>query len=374
MAETIEESVFQKKYNEFAEDLLGALPEYTAEIQVAKGLSEADRLTRFQAEVKVGNAMSGGDQEDFARNPVTVLPGVVIADGVWASLSENSQKAIWEHVRILSICCFMEAGFGTGKGEGTKPPAWMEDAMKDLQKKLEGVDFQNMFKKFMTFIQPGDAAGNEGEGAEEGAGAGEESLPKIPGLDKLFANGFPKIPEKFLKGHMARLAQEIVKDITPEDLGLTKDIMSEAEKTPSRAFEVLFGALGNNPDIIQKTIGRIGNRLQQKIVSGTIRPQEIAREAEELMKEFANNTSFVEMLGGIKSAFGFEDMDVARAAGKEGSARLSIARERLRKKMEQKKQAQSAAAQSAAAQSAATGSGSAAAGTQHTTGKKRGKK
>ena len=364
----IEESMFQKKYNEFAEDLLGALPEYTSAIQTAKALGEAERLTRFQAEVKVGNTMSGGDLEDAATNPGSVLPGVVIADAVWASLSENSQKAIWEHVRVLSICCFMEAGFGTGMGEDGKPPAWMEDAMKDLQKKLEGVDFQNMFKKFMSFLQPGDeATQGEGEGKGSDAAAGEQSLPNIPGLDGLFKNGFPKIPEKFLKGHMARLAQEIVKDITPEDLGLTKDIMSEAEKNPSRAFEVLFGALGNNPDIIQKTIGRIGNRLQQKIVSGTIRPQEIAREAEELMKEFASNTSFVEMLSGIKGAFGFEDMDIARAAGKEGSARLSIARERLRKKMEQKKQAQ-AQVQSAAPPT----SGSAAAGSG--TGKKRGKK
>ena len=367
-ADGIEEYVFQKKYNEFAEDLLGALPEYTVAIQAAKALGEADRLTRFQAEVKVGNAMGGGDQEDFAKNPGIILPGVEIADAVWAALSENSQKAIWEHVRILSICCFMEAGFGAGTSEGTKPPAWMEDAMKDLQTKLEGVDFQNMFKKFMSFLQPGDTPSKE----DEDAGAGEESLPKIPGLEGLFANGFPKIPEKFLKGHMARLAQEIVKEITPEDLGLTKDIMSEAEKNPSRAFEVLFGALGNSPDIIQKTIGRIGHRLQQKIASGAIRPQEIAREAEELMKEFASNTSFVEMLSGIKSGFGFEDMNIARAAGKEGTARMSIVRERLRKKMDQKKQAQSGATKSGATPSGATTNGSAAAGS--TTGKKRGKK
>lgn len=365
--------MFQKKYNEFAEDLLGALPEYTADIQVAKALQEAERLTRFQAEVKVGHTM--GAEEDPAKNPGAVLPGVVIADAVWASLSENSQKAIWEHVRILSICCFMEAGFGAGAGgaDGAKPPAWMEDAMKDLQKKLEGVDFQNMFKKFMSFLQPGTSAGADGtEGAKEADG--EQELPKIPGLDGLFANGFPKIPEKFLKGHMARLAQEIVKDITPEDLGLSKDIMSEAEKTPSRAFEVLFGALGNNPDIIQKTIGRIGNRLQQKIVSGTIRPQEIAREAEELMKEFASNTNFVEMLGGIKNVFGFEDMDIARAAGKEGSARLSIARERLRKKMEQKKQAQSGATTSGATASGSAAAGAAARQSSAGAGKKRGKK
>jgi hypothetical protein len=323
-------SMFQKKFNEFVEDLLGALPEYTTSIQTAKALSEGDRLSRFQEEVKVGNTLGGGDSEDFVKNPGKVLPGVEITDGVWATLSENSKKAIWEHLRILSICCFMEAGFG----DASKPPVWMEDAMKDLKEKMEGIDFQSIIKKFMGFFQ---SSGGSGSGGEEG------ELPKIPGLDKLFENGFPKIPEKFLKGHMAKLAQEIVKEITPEDLGLTKEILADAEKTPSRAFEVLFGTLSNNPDVIQKTIKKIGNRLQQKIISGSIRPQEIAREAEELMKEFASNTSFVDMLSGIKSSFGFEDMDLARAAGKEGSARLSIARERLRKKMEQKKEAKAQA-------------------------------
>ncbi len=355
----MEESVFQKKYNEFAEDLLGALPEYGAAIQVAKALSEADRLTRFQAEVKVGNTMK--DQEDVSQNPGNVLPGVVIADSVWASLSENSQRAIWEHVRVLSICCFMEAGFG---GDATSPPVWMENAMEDLKTKLAGVDFQNIIKKFMNIFKPGEGAAAAGEGGAAGAAAqGEgEAGPKIPGLESMFENGFPKIPEKFLKGHMSRLAQEIVKDITPEDLGLSKEILADAEKNPSRAFEVLFGTFSSNPDVIEKTIKRIGHRLQQKIVSGAIRPQEIAREAEELMKEFANNTSFVDMLSGIKGAFGFEDMDIARAAGREGNARLSIARERLRKKMEQKKQAQSAASPSVASQSATA------------SGKKRGKK
>jgi hypothetical protein len=325
-------SMFQKKYKEFADDLLGALPEYAASIQTALALEQKERLNRFQEEVKVGNTLGGGDSEDFTKNPGGVLPGVVIADGVWATLSDNSKKAIWEHVRILSICCFMEAGFG----DATKPPVWMEDAMKDLKEKMEGIDFQSIIKKFMGFFQSGDKGdkGDMGETEEEG------SLPKIPGLEKLFENGFPKIPEKFLKGHMAKLAQEIVKEITPEDLGLTKEILADAEKTPSRAFEVLFGTLSNNPDVIEKTIKKIGNRLQQKIMSGSIRPQEIAREAEELMKEFASNTNFVDMLSSIKSSFGFEDMDIARAAGKEGTARLSIARERLRKKMEQKKQAQ----------------------------------
>lgn len=329
---TEEKSVFSTKYSEFVEDLLGTLPEYTSQIQLAKALDDKTRLSRFQEEVRVGNTFSGDEnsEAEFTKNPKMVLPGVEISDEVWASLSNNSRKAIWEYVRILSICCFMEAGFS----EDSKPPAWMDDAMNDMKKKLEGVDFQNIIKKFMTFFKStqgfagADTAGADTEGAD--SGAANSGLPG--GFEKLFEGGFPKIPEKFLKGHMAKLAQEIVKDITPEELGISPEMMAECEKTPSRAFDILFQVFTNNPTIIQKTVQRIGKRLQQKIASGSIRPQEIAREAEELMKEFASNPSFVEMMEGIKSAFGFEDMGLARAAGRESSARLAMVKERLRKK------------------------------------------
>ena len=311
---TEEVSVFQTKYNEFVEDLMGALPEYSVQIQAAKALDESLRLTKFQEEVKVGNSF-GGDIEDVTKNPGKVLPGVEISDSVWSSLSENTKKAIWEYVRILSVCCFMEAGFSD-----TSKPAWMDDVMNEMKEKLGGMDFQNIFKKFMTFMKP------DGEGGGDGEGKAEGSMPA--GFEKLFENGFPKIPEKFLKGHMARLAQEIVKDIKPEDLGISQEMINECEKNPSRAFDVLFKVFGGNPGIIQKVV--------QKIASGSIRPQEIAREAEELMKEFSSNSSFVDMMDGIKSAFGFTDMGMAKQAGKEGSARLAMVKDRLKKKASEK--------------------------------------
>ena len=115
-------------------------------------------------------------------------------------------------------------------------------------------------------------------------------------------------------------------------------MLKACEKDPSRAFNILISTFSDNPGIIQRTIARIGNRLQKMVQSGSIRPDDIAREAEELMKEFAGNSSFVDMMKGVKSAFGMDDVDVARAAGKDGSARLSVARDRLRKKLEKKQQ------------------------------------
>jgi hypothetical protein len=71
-----------------------------------------------------------------------------------------------------------------------------------------------------------------------------------------------------------------------------------------------------------------------------------------MMKEFSENSSFVDMMENIKRAFGMEDMDIARKTGNEGSARLSLVRDRLRRKLDKKKEAQGQASASAGARGA----------------------
>jgi hypothetical protein len=304
-------SVFQTKYDAFAKELLETFPELAEPLRAALALTPVERLQQFQASVKV--------TADSTLNCRTLLPGVTLTDATWASLSPSNQKVIWEYVRLLTMCCFLE-GFATdgleGLGGGTK--SFLDSVMGDWKDKLGKVDFDGLLGKFSKIF---DFGGKDVSGST--------------------ANGFkmPKLPERFMKGQLAKLAEEIVRDIKPEDLGLTPEVMAECEKSPSRAFDLLVQIFTKNPEKIQGMIKRIGKRLQQKVQSGAIRPQEIAAEAEELMKEFAGNTDMVSMMESLKSAFGFEDMDTARAAGRDGSARLSAVRERLRKKLDAKKNA-----------------------------------
>ena len=325
-----ENSFFQSKYEEFLNDLEETLPEYKLQYELSRKLDKNVRLQRFMSEVNIIHSFQSTSDVDTNKNPGIVLPEVVLTDTIWNTLSEHSKIAIWEYIRILSMCSLLETGFS----DETEPPVWMNDMMNDMKDKLKNVDFENMFKKFMNFFKSTSDESNDDVKNEDGKS-------EFPNFENLFEKGFPKLPEKFLKGHLAKLAQEIVKDITPDDLGIQPEMLEQCEKDPSRAFTILFSTFTNNPTLIQRTISKIGKRLQQKIVSGAIRPQEIAREAEELMKEFSTNSSFVEMMEGIKSAFGFEDMDLARKAGKESSARLSIVRDRLRKKLEKNKMASS---------------------------------
>ena len=310
-------SVFQTKYEEFAKELLETFPELAPAIQASLALTHTERLTRFQAEVR--------PSADSTQSIGALLPGVILPVGTWATLSPSNQKVLWEYVRLLSMCCFLE-GFGSPDETHTK--SWMEDIMGQWKDKLGSLDMEGLFKKFSGIFGQTDASGGSGF-------------------------SMPKLPEKFLKGQLAKLAEEIVRDIKPEDLGFTPEMMAECEKSPSKSFDILLQVFTKNPAIIQSTIKKIGKRLQQKIQSGAIRPNEIAKEAEELMKEFAGNADMVGMMDSFKTAFGFEDMDIAKAAGKEGSARLNIVKERLRKKMEEKKAA--AASSSNSSSSSASG-------------------
>jgi len=298
-------SVFQTKYDEFAKELLATFPELATAIRSAIALTPLERLQQFQASVKV---------TPKATDPIgAVLPGVVLEAATWATLSASNQTVIWDYVRLLSMCCFLE-GFGSADSKSADGKGWMDEVMGSWKEKLGKVDFEGLLKKFSGMFSFGstDASGSSGF-------------------------KMPTLPERFLKGQLAKLAEEIVKDIKPEDLGLTAETMAECEKSPSRAFDLLIQLFTKNPEAIQTMVKKIGKRLQQKIQSGAIRPQEIAKEAEELMKEFAGNADLVSMMESLKSTFGFEDMDMAKAAGKEGSARLSLVKERLRKKLEAKK-------------------------------------
>jgi len=347
VAEDVEWSMFQLKYMEFVEDALGALPEYKDALQAAAGLSPAERMSRFQSEVKQADEKWDEKEECGATNPGTILPGVTLTDAIWNTLSEGTRRAICEHVRVLSICCFMESGH-----MGSSKPQWMDDMMKDIKEKWESVDMDSFVKKFSTFFADFDASksSSSSSSSSDASTANGDEKEKEPSFS------MPKLPERFLKGQLAKLAQEIVKDITPEDLGISPDMVAECEKNPTKAFGILFSTFTKQPQLLQKTIAKIGKRLQQKIMSGAIRPQEIAREAEEMMKEFSGNSSFVEMMESLKSVFGMEDMDMARSAGRESSARLAMVRDRLRKKLEKRQAQQTQPVQpSQPAQSASSG-------------------
>jgi hypothetical protein len=240
-----------------------------------------------------------------------VLPGVVLTNELWNSVGAKTKAAVYDYLSILDLSALYTSSFGEdgdAAGEGfTKE--WADRVMKDWRGRLDRVDFEGLTDKFMKFF----------------GGDGTSALPQLP--------------EKFLKGKLAKLAEDMVREFKPEDFGLRPEDIEAVEKDPTRAFEILMQASTSNPMMLQKALGRVAKKLQEKVQRGELKPQELVAEAEELMKEFQSHPAFVEMMEGFRSAFSFDDTETAQAAGRDGENRLSIARNRLRQKLEARKAA-----------------------------------
>lgn len=302
-------SIFNKKYDEFCDDLTGAYPEKTEEIVAARALTEAERLARFRDEVLPS---AGRPNRDPLVTPGVVLPGVEIEAAHWQEFSDKSKKAIQEYVTLLSFCCMFgdPAHPWAADLSGAGPSkAWMDEMMNHWKDKMNSVDFKSITEKIFKMFGSG-----------------------VPGA----AGGF-KIPERLLKGQLAKLAEELVREFKPEDFGLSAEELGAEGSDPSRAFEKLMQIYTTRPELLQNAMKRIAKRLQDKVRTGQLKPQELAAEAEQMMKEFTDNPAFVELMESFRSVFGFEDPDTARAAGRDGEGRLALARSRLRAKLEAKK-------------------------------------
>lgn len=336
---TREVDVFLTKYDEFCVDLLATVPELATEINTAKALTTEEKKGLFRAHVLPSCSPT--------RNPLTcppfVLPGVAIPAAIWESFSEKSKHAVQEYLTVLSFCILMETSHSatdlSGAGAGFTE-SWAKSMMDEMKEKMKSVDFSGFTDKFTKiFGSMKDVSG----GAFKG----------------------PQIPEKFLKGQIARLAEEIVKEFNIEDFGIDPKVLEEAGSDPSKALQIVMDVFMKNPGAFQGTILKLTKKLQQKIQSGALRPQELVAEAEELMKTFSENPQFVELMESFRSAFGMEGHeDDMRAAGQDGSARLSLVKARLKKKLEAKK----AAASASTTGGAAAGGGAAAASSSNAVG------
>jgi hypothetical protein len=308
------DAIFQTKYDEFASALTDVFPELAVDITASMALSPQERISRFKTEVLPA---AGNTKRDPATFPGMVLPGVFINETLWDSVSEKTKEAINKFINLLTFTFVMKEG-GSEDFGGDAFRQWADMFMDQWRGKLDRADFDSFTKRFADLF-----------------GSGGDRLPPFP--------------EKLRRGKLVKLAEEIVKELTPEEFGLDPDVVKQCEADPSKAFEILMETTMNNPGKLQNAMKRIIKRLQEKFQRGEFRPQELAAEAEEMMKEFSENPAFVEMMEQMRKTFGFEDMSSARAAGQEPSARMKIVQERLRRK-----QAQNAAAKATSTASATT--------------------
>lgn len=294
---------FHAKYEEFAADLVQTFPELNEEVASALAIEKVRRSIVYTSKVLI--VRKGLPTENLDKTPGLVLPGVTITQELWDSVSDKTRKVIHEYVSILNLCVAFQEGMADSFSK-----EWMDKMMKDAQESMSKIDFDSISKTFFKAF-----------GGKDGAADGSR---------------MPPLPERFLKGKLAKLAEDMVREFKPEDFGLTPEEMAKCESDPQKAFEILMKASMLNPSTIQKAMMRVAKKLQEKVQRGELKPQELAAEAEELMKEFESHPAFVELMETFRSAFGTDNMQQAKAQGRESEARLNLIQQRLRKKAAEK--------------------------------------
>jgi hypothetical protein len=293
---------FNSTYTAFLEDLKGTFPEYTAALTLAGSLP--DVKTRFvdvwrthTSEITAKNAAI------FTDTGIELVPGFVMTKKLWAELSAGTQGAIWKYLSSLLLLAASEQAEGLWDLSGFQHD--MDEMMKQLKEGGDG-HLKDMFEKL-------------------GKMASSFGIPDLSGVAGKF-----KIPEKLFKGHIAKIAEELVKEFKPEDFGISPEMLETDD--PARVFTYLQEIFTKKPETMMQAAQKIAKKIQAKFQRGEIRREDIIREAEELMKEFSDNPAFSEMFGSLGEMFKMGEKE----SGNEGSARLREARDRLRKKAAEK--------------------------------------
>lgn len=303
--------IFDTKYVEFAKDLLASCPELEVQIKAALALDTEVRKSEFKKQVLT----SCSPRRNGEKCPDYVLPGVAMPQEVWSTLSDKSKKAIQEYMTILSFTFLIDAGTSGDISGSDWTADWAKTMMDDMKAKMGSIDFAAMSAKIASLF------GSMGAGGAEGSADGPR---------------FPELPKKFLNGQIAKLAEEIVQGLKIEDFGIDPEILKSSGNDPTKSLHLIMEVLMKNPQGLQSTIQKLSKKIQQKIQSGALRPNELVAEAEELMKTFSENPQFVSLMESFRQSFGAFNPEVARRTNREGEYRLNLVKERLRKKLDEK--------------------------------------
>jgi len=297
---------FDSTYAQFLTELKLTFPEYATALTLAESIPGAvDRFTEIWRPLVSDVAAKSSAIFDKG---VELVPGFVMTTALWNELSTNTHDAIWKFISTLLLLAAQKPDNGFFDISGFS--ADMEKMMEML--KGVGMDggetgFSDLFEKLGKMA--------ETFGFKDMSGA-------MPGNFK--------IPERMFKGHIARIAQELVAELKPEDLGISPELLKTDD--PKAVFTFLQELFTSKPEMLMTIAQKIANKLKGKFQRGEIKREEIIAEAEELMKEFSENDAFSEMFKGLREAM----IGTEKQTGNEGSTRRREVQERLRKKTAEK--------------------------------------
>ena len=329
---------FANTYTQFLDELTATFPEYTAPLHAAKALPNARSvfLSVWKTHTK---DISQQKATIFDGDGLDMVPGVKMTTTLWNELSVNSQAAIWKYLTTLLLIGVSEET----KTEGIWDMSGFEHDMEEMMRRMKsgegGAGLKDIFEKLTSMMDMSGAFGQFAKafaGMKAGLGGSDDDDADVSGSP---APKF-KIPERLFKGHIAKIAEEIVSEFNPADFGLPPELLESND--PMKIFTFLQEIFTQKPDLLMGIAKRIAKKIQTKFQQGALNRDELIREAEELMKEFSDNATFSDLFGNLSEMMKGGEKE----SGNEGSARRREVQERLRKQKAEK-DAKKAAKQSA---------------------------
>ena len=297
---------FSSTYHQLLDDLKGTFPEYVAALTLAGAIGDVKPRFLEVWRKHTGNVAAKDAVIFSAEGGLELVPGFVMTAALWGELSTTTQDVIWKYLSSLLLLAASESSTEFWDLSGFQHD--METMMKQLK---EGAG-EHSDHLTGLFEKLGKMA--EGFGFKDLSGAA----------------GKFKIPEKLFKGHIAKIAEELVKEFKPEDFGISPEMLESDD--PARVFNYLQEIFTKKPETMMAAAQKIAKKIQAKFQRGEIRREDIIREAEELMKEFSDNEAFSELFGSLGDMFKMTEKE----SGNEGSARRREVQERLRRKQAEK--------------------------------------
>ena len=328
-------ATFSSTYAQFLAELGLTFPEYAEALKAAAACTAAEfgaLWTPYTA------AVAAQDASIFTEAGVPLVRGVPMTAALWGELGPATRAAIWKYLSSLLLLYAADASAeeeGPWDLSGFK--ANLDRMMKTLGESKESTDISGAAPPFAALFEKlaGMMGGTTGAGAGGAAGTGTTGAGTAGAGTTGAAPPF-KLPERLFKGHIAKIAEELVREFKPEEFGIDATMLES--KDPAVAFTYLQEIFTKKPELMMNAAQKIGKRLQAKFAKGEINRDEIIREAEELMKEFSDNEAFSSLFGSLGELFKSGEKE----SGNEGSARRREVQERLRRKQAAKKEAASA--------------------------------
>jgi hypothetical protein len=244
-----------------------------------------------------------------------------MTDQLWKSLSQSTQKVIFDYIHTVNMCCALllsdnlsdfglpnfgagAGGAGAGAGGSEAGNKFIENIMNVMKKTLGSINIEELIKGFT-----GEEEGSEGaEGAEGAEGNTKKTKQEQPVFE---------FPEKFKNGHFAKFIKDFMSEIDLDKLGLNLDEFGlnkddkKSDLNTGKILEVLTTIFTKNPNIIKNIVDKMKNLFAQKIKTGALNMPLMMKELKEMFQEFKMNPGMSKMMESVSEMFGvdFDDED-----------------------------------------------------------------